>query len=29
MRTPRGRVATPAAFKHLGVEPPSEGARLF
>ena len=23
MRTPRGRVATPAAFAHLGVEPPS------
>jgi len=29
MRTPRGRVATPAAFSHLGLEPPSEGARLF
>jgi holliday junction DNA helicase RuvB len=29
MRTPRGRVATPAAFGHLGLEPPSEGARLF
>ncbi len=29
MRTPRGRVATPAAFTHLGLEPPSEGARLF
>ncbi|HEX2160800.1 MAG TPA: Holliday junction branch migration DNA helicase RuvB [Thermoleophilaceae bacterium] len=29
MRTPRGRVATPAAFAHLGLEPPSEGARLF
>jgi holliday junction DNA helicase RuvB len=29
MRTPRGRVATPAAFKHLGLAPPSEGARLF
>ena len=29
MRTGRGRVATPAAFAHLGVEPPSDGARLF
>ena len=29
MRTPRGRVATPAAFEHLGLEPPAEGARLF
>jgi len=29
MRTPRGRVATPAAFTHLGLEPPAEGARLF
>jgi Holliday junction DNA helicase RuvB len=29
MRTPRGRVATPAAFAHLGLEPPAEGARLF
>jgi Holliday junction DNA helicase RuvB len=29
MRTPRGRVATPAAFSHLGLEPPVEGARLF
>jgi Holliday junction DNA helicase RuvB len=29
MRTPRGRVATPAAFKHLGLAPPAEGARLF
>jgi Holliday junction DNA helicase RuvB len=29
MRTPRGRVATPAAFSHLGLEPPAEGARLF
>jgi holliday junction DNA helicase RuvB len=29
MRTPRGRVATPAAFSHLGLEPPSDGARLF
>ena len=23
MRTPRGRVATPAAFAHLGLEPPA------
>jgi len=29
MRTPRGRVATPAAYVHLGLEPPREGARLF
>jgi Holliday junction DNA helicase RuvB len=29
MRTPRGRVATPAAFSHLGLQPPAEGARLF
>jgi len=29
MRTPRGRVATPRAFSHLGLEPPAEGARLF
>ena len=31
-RTPRGRVATPAAFEHLGHKlpaPESEGARLF
>ncbi len=30
-RTPRGRVATPAAFLHLGVAPPAgtEAARLF
>ena len=25
MRTPRGRVATPAAFSHLGLEAPREG----
>jgi Holliday junction DNA helicase RuvB len=24
-RTPRGRAATPAAFAHLGLEPPSAG----
>jgi Holliday junction DNA helicase RuvB len=30
MRTPRGRVATDAAFAHLGLEPPRGGAqRLF
>ena len=31
MRTPRGRVAMPAAWKHLGLEPPSEqpGAGQF
>jgi Holliday junction DNA helicase RuvB len=30
-RTPRGRVATPAAFAHVGVEPPAGEAapRLF
>ena len=26
MRTPRGRVATPAAWRHLGLEPPSAPA---
>ncbi|MGI8945133.1 MAG: Holliday junction branch migration DNA helicase RuvB [Thermoleophilaceae bacterium] len=29
MRTPRGRVCTPAAYRHIGLEPPREGARLF
>jgi len=29
MRTPRGRVCTPAAYEHLGLEAPREGARLF
>ena len=30
MRTPRGRVATEAAFGHIGLEPPRDGAaRLF
>ena len=29
MRTPRGRVCTPAAFEHLGLEAPRAGARLF
>ena len=29
-RTPRGRAATPAAFAHLGLEPPSSnGPALF
>ena len=28
-RTPRGRVATPRAFAHLGLESPPEDARLF
>jgi holliday junction DNA helicase RuvB len=29
MRTPRGRVATPAAFSHLGLEAPAGAERLF
>ena len=29
MRTPSGRVATPAAFEHLGLEPPRAAASLF
>jgi len=28
-RTPRGRVATAAAWEHLGMEPPRAAARLF
>jgi len=28
-RTPRGRVATPAAWAHLGLTPPVDGATLF
>jgi Holliday junction DNA helicase RuvB len=28
-RTPRGRVAPPHAFAHLGLEPPSSGQSLF
>jgi holliday junction DNA helicase RuvB len=29
-RTPRGRMATPAAYEHLGLEAPvPEGASLF
>ena len=26
VRTPRGRAATPAAYSHLGLEPPAEGS---
>jgi len=29
LRTPRGRCATPHAFRHLGLEPPAETAALF
>jgi Holliday junction DNA helicase RuvB len=28
-RTPRGRVAMPAAWRHLGIPPPPEAAQLF
>jgi holliday junction DNA helicase RuvB len=28
MRTQRGRVATPAAWRHLGLEPPKAGAEV-
>ncbi|MCB9010958.1 MAG: Holliday junction branch migration DNA helicase RuvB [Actinobacteria bacterium] len=28
-RTPRGRVATPRAYRHLGLEPPAEAPVLF
>jgi len=28
-RTPRGRVAMPAAWRHLGIQPPPEAAQLF
>lgn len=28
-RTPRGRCATPHAFRHLGLEPPADGESLF
>ena len=28
-RTPRGRVATAAAFRHLGVVPPKNAGELF
>jgi len=29
MRTPRGRVATPNAYRHLGVKPPKNADELF
>ncbi len=29
MRTPRGRAATPHAYRHLGLEPPSDPPGLF
>jgi Holliday junction DNA helicase RuvB len=28
-RTPRGRAATAHAYRHLGLEPPADGPRLF
>jgi len=28
-RTPRGRVATVRAWRHLGIEPPTDGVKLF
>ncbi|MEY3551934.1 MAG: Holliday junction branch migration helicase RuvB, partial [Pseudomonadota bacterium] len=28
-RTPRGRILTPAAFKHLGLEAPSQATPQF
>jgi Holliday junction DNA helicase RuvB len=28
-RTPRGRVATQAAWRHLGLAPPARGGELF
>jgi Holliday junction DNA helicase RuvB len=28
-RTPRGRIATLAAYRHLGVAPPASGDQLF
>jgi Holliday junction DNA helicase RuvB len=28
-RTPRGRIATPRAWEHLGLQPPTTGASLF
>lgn len=28
-RTPRGRVATVRAWRHLGIEPPADGVKLF
>lgn len=29
MRTPRGRVATPNAYRHLGLKPPKDSTNLF
>ena len=29
VRTPRGRAATSAAYTHLGLEPPTDGALFF
>jgi len=28
-RTPRGRIATLAAYRHLGVAPPQQGQDFF
>jgi len=28
-RTPRGRIATPLAYRHLGLQPPSQPGTLF
>jgi Holliday junction DNA helicase RuvB len=28
-RTPRGRMVTPRAYRHLGLAPPSVGGTLF
>jgi Holliday junction DNA helicase RuvB len=28
-RTPRGRIATLAAYRHLGVAPPASGGDMF
>ena len=28
-RTPRGRIATQAAYRHLGLMPPAQSAQLF
>ena len=29
MRTPRGRIATPNAYRHLGLKPPTSSNDLF
>jgi Holliday junction DNA helicase RuvB len=29
LRTPRGRCATPHAFRHLGLRPPEPAPQLF